>query len=106
MRWYKKLYLGTDAKKSKYKIIGKVRTRKFQIDTYLITLSQTEGNLLDIYQANFLLQPRFKKAHVLDDVCVVGIAKGRDEAYDVVERIISDVYSATGGFALKEYYGL
>lgn len=103
MKWYRKLYLGENAKKAKYKIIGRVQTSKFQNDTYLITLASSQGNLLDIYLANFLLQPHFKKAHVLDDICVVGIAKGRDEAFQLVADIVSDVYTDTGGFKLKEY---
>lgn len=106
MKWYRKLYLGENAKKSKYKIIGRVRTSKFQRDTYLITLSPNPGSLLEIYSAVYLLQPYFKKAHVLDNITVLGIARGREEAFQVVEKIISDVYSNTGGFGLKEYYKL
>lgn len=104
MKWYRKLYLGDNAKDAKYKIIGKVRTSKFQMDTYLVTLSNNPDNLLDIYSAKFLLQPHFKDAHILDDIYVIGIAKGRDEAFKVIENIISDVYSNTGGFKLREYY--
>ena len=104
MKWYKKLYMGENAKKSKYKIMGKVRTSRFQRDVYLITLANNPNNLLDIYSANQLLQPHFKKAHVLNDICVIGLARGRDEAFHVVEQIISDVYTNTGEFKLREYY--
>lgn len=104
MKWYRKLYLGDNAKDAKYKIIGKVRTDKFQYDTYLITLSNNPDNLLDIYLANFLLQPHFKKTQVLNNIYVVGIAKGREEAFQVIEKIISEVYSNTGGFKLREYF--
>lgn len=104
MKWYRKLYLGDNAKDAKYKIIGKVRTGKFQMDTYLITLSNNPDNLLDIYSAKFLLQPHFKDTHILDNIYVIGIAKGRDEAFQLIENIISDVYSNTGGFGLREYY--
>ena len=104
MKWYRKLYLGDNAKDEKYRIIGKVRTSKFQIDTYLITLSNNPNNLMDIYSAKFLLQPHFKKAHILDDIYVIGIAKGRDEAFQVIEMIISEVYTKTGEFKLREYY--
>lgn len=103
MKWYRKLYLGDNAKDAKYKIIGKVRTNKFQFDTYLITLSNNPDNLLDIYLANFLLQPHFKKSNFLDDIYVVGIAKGRDEAFRLIEKIIFEVYSNTGEFKLREY---
>jgi len=104
MKWYKKLYLGDNAKDAKYKTIGKVRASKFQFDTYLITLSNNPNNLMDIYLANFLLQPHFKKSHILDDIYVIGIAKGRDESFQLIEKIISEVYSNTGEFKLREYY--
>lgn len=106
MKWYRKLYLGDNAKDAKYKTIGKVRTGKFQNNTYLITLAANPNNLLDIYSANFLLQPDFKKANVTEDVYVIGIAKGKEEAFEVVKNIISDVYTNTGGFEVKKYLGL
>jgi hypothetical protein len=104
MKWYRKLILGDNAKNQKYKIVGKVRTGKFQIDTYLIALPSNPQNLLDIYHANFLLQPHFKKTHVLDNIYVLGIAKGREEAFEVVQGIIAEVYENTGGFQIRKYY--
>jgi hypothetical protein len=104
MKWYRKLYLGENAKKSKYKIFRRVRMNKFSIDTYLITLPSNDENLLDVFQANMLLQPYYKKAD--RDIFVVGIANGKDEAYEVVRDIIDDVYSHTGAFDIKKYLGI
>lgn len=101
MKWYKKLYLGENAARSKYKVFGRIRAGKFCFDTYLIVLSTNPDNLLDIIPADMLLQPYFKKNR--KDIFVVGIADGRDEAFLVVRDIIDDVYSHTGSFDIKSY---
>jgi hypothetical protein len=93
MKWYRKLYLGENAKMN-----------RFSIDTYLITLPSNDENLLDVFQANMLLQPYYKKAD--RDIFVIGIANGKDEAYEVVRDIIDDVYSHTGAFDIKKYLGI
>jgi hypothetical protein len=77
---------------------------RFSLDTYLITLPSNDENLLDVFQANILLQPYYKKAD--RDIFVVGIANGKDEAYEVVRDIIDDVYSHTGAFDIKKYLGI
>ena len=33
MKWYKKLYLGDNAKEAKYKIFGKIRQNRFTFNT-------------------------------------------------------------------------
>ncbi len=105
MRWYKKLYVGDNAKNSKFKIMRKIKTRSLQVDTYLITLATNPENLLDIISTNLLLQPYYKKRYVRDKICVVGMAKGYDEALEVTRCIIDDVYNSTGGFDIKRYLG-
>lgn len=100
MRWYRRLFVGETAKKDKYKIIGKLRLRRPQIDAYIITLASNSANLLDIYPANQLLFPYFRK----QDYFIVGIARGYEEAAELAFRIIVSVYKATGSFAVKEYF--
>ena len=52
-----------------------------------------------------LLQPHFKNKNVNEEMYVVGLAKGRDEALNLVRDIIDEVYNATGGFDIREYLG-
>ena len=52
MKWYRNLYLGEGAKQAKYKMFGRIRRGRFQLDTYLITLSDNPDNLLDMFSAN------------------------------------------------------
>lgn len=103
VKWYRKLYMGENASKSKYKVFGRVISSRFSHDTFLITLSSNPVNLLDVISANTLLQPHFKKKKNLEKLYVVGIAKGKDEALSVVRDIIDDVYSDRGDFKIREY---
>ena len=64
MKWYRKLYIGENAKKDKYKVFGHIRKNRFCADTLLITLASNTCNILDIYSANMLLQPHFKNKNV------------------------------------------
>lgn len=101
MKWYRKLYLGESAARSKYKVFGRIRSNKFSYDTYLITLPSDTDNLLDIIPAAMLLQPYLKKHK--SEIYVVGLADGKDEAFMVVRDIIDDVYSNTGAFDIRGY---
>lgn len=103
MKWYRKLYLGENAKKEKYKMFGRICKNRFQADTFLIVLPQASDNLLEIISANYLLQPFFKKKAVSDNIYVVGLAKGRDEAFELVRVIIDEVHSKTGAFDIRGY---
>lgn len=103
MRWYKKLYLGEVAAKTKYKIFGRIRRSVFTNDTFLIVLSENNHNLLDIISANTLKQPYYKKKGNLDRIYVVGLAVGHNEALEVVRNIIDELYTSTGGFDIRGY---
>ena len=65
MKWYKGLYMGDEARKAKYKILGRVVKKKLSFDTYLITLPSNPSNILDVYSANVLLQPHLKEKRFL-----------------------------------------
>ena len=36
---------------------------------------------------------------------IVGIASGYEEAIELVQRIVEDIYRETGGFRVREYFG-
>ena len=105
MKWYRNLYLGEGAKQSKYKMFGRIRRGRFQLDTYLITLSDNPDNLLDMFSANVLKQPYFKKQKGIHarEIYVVGLAKGYVEGLEVITAIIDDVYQQTGAFDIPGY---
>lgn len=99
MKWYKKLYVGDIAREKKHTMIGKIRFRRFQRDAYLITLPSNGNNLLDIYPSYVLLQ----KAYKGQELFVVGLACGYEEALEVTRRVVEDVYQNTGGFDVRAF---
>lgn len=99
MKWYKNLYVGSQAFEKRRKIIWKTGHRKLQHNVFLLTLPSNEKNQLDIISANLLLQPYFKKR----DVAIVGIAIGKDEAVELLIQLVQDVYVETGQASIREY---
>ncbi len=88
MRYYKHLYLAEGIKK-KEKIIRKLEEKKLQMNIHVITLARNEKNQLEIYNSMVFLQPDFP----YDDFLVVGLAKGYEDAVEMVEEIVWEVYN-------------
>lgn len=95
MRWYRNLYVGTNAAPHIGEIQRKAASGKLMAGVYYITKASVPGNLLDIFHNGMLKQEYFSRAQCTD---VIGVAKGRMEAYRLAERIIWEVYQKTGGF--------
>lgn len=62
------------------------------VSIYFITLASNRENLFDIFHAAHLKQPAFYK----QDLYVVGIASGYEEALELIQRMIDDIYRKTG----------
>lgn len=101
MQWAENLYLTDKTAKKKDKIIRKANRGMGMVSIYLITLASNPENLFDIFHAAHLKQPAFYK----QDLFVVGIASGYEEALELVRRMVEDIYRKTGGFAVREYFG-
>ena len=98
MRYYKHLYLAEGIRK-KEKVIRKLEKNQLQMNIHIITLSQNEEDQLEIYNSMILLQPEFPH----DDFFVVGIAKGYEDAVEIVEEIAQEVYNKTKGADIRSY---
>ena len=98
MRYYKHLYLAEGIKK-KEKIIRKLEEKKLQMNIHVITLARNEKNQLEIYNSMVFLQPDFP----YDDFLVVGLAKGYEDAVEMVEEIAQEVYNKTRGADIRSY---
>lgn len=101
MQWAENLYLTDKTEKKKDKIIRKANRGMGMVSIYLITLASNPENLFDIFHAAHLKQPAFYK----QDLFVVGIASDYEEALELVQRMVEDIYRKTGGFAVREYFG-
>lgn len=98
MRYYKYLYLA-DGIRKKDKIIQRLEDKKLQLNIHVVTLARNEKNQLEIYNSMVLRQPDFPYV----DFFVVGIAKGYEDAVEMVEEIAQEVYNKTRGADIRSY---
>ena len=98
LRWQKQLYTGEKVKEP-HKIRRKIEAGKFVPGIYLLTLSENPANVMEIIPAAMLLQ----RSYVGICPAIIGMAKGKDEAMELVRSIIEEVYGATGSFSVSEY---
>lgn len=99
MRFYQHLYMGEQAAGKRFQILQGLRKRSVQPDIYVITLASGGNNLLDIYSCHEFRRP-WREA---EDLLVVGIAVGHEEACELAGKIVSQVYRKTGGFQVRQY---
>lgn len=99
MTWHENLYVGESIVHKTNKIKWKICHNAGQLSVYVITLASNEQNLLDIIPAQELMQKGYPK----QDLYVVGLAKGYEEAVEVAASIVDEVYQATGTFGVRSY---
>ena len=99
MKYYKYLYLDENLEKKKDKVIEKLEKNKFQMNIYLILLSGTGTYNLEIMNSALLLQPDYPK----EELTVAGIAKSYEDALELVEKIVQEVYDKTNDALIREY---
>lgn len=99
MRYYKNLYMQEELRKKQHKIIKKLETKKFQINIFLIALSVSTKNHLEIVNSMLLLQ----KDYPQEDYLVVGLAKSHEDALELVENLTQEVYDNTKGADIRSY---
>lgn len=99
MTYYRELLLGEGLEKKKEKLVRKLNQGKILLDTYVIILSPNDKNQLEIMDCVLLL-PRIKRK---EEVFIVGIAKGHEEAIDLVAEFTRQVYDETKGADIRSY---
>ncbi len=75
---------------------------KIKAGIFLITLPLVDDGILEIYWYPELLQTAYKC--IDQEVTVVGIAKSREDAFSLVERIVKDVGLNEGKLSLIDYF--
>lgn len=99
LKWHKNYYKGTTVKN-----VTGIRLKLIQgkpvPGIYLITLSENPHNLLEIVPALTLIQETAAR------MCpeIIGIAKGKEEAMELIQEMVQTVYKETGSFNIKEYW--
>lgn len=95
-----KLYLGEGIKGQKLdKIKRKLIDKPLLAGVYILVLSHNPVDQLEILDSKLLIQ-RFYERH---ELYVVGIAKDREEALNLVEQIAQECLDSRGDCKLKEY---
>ena len=99
MDWYYDLYLGEKIAKKKNKLIYKIKDGKFTPSTYVIALPRNRRDILETFPAEILKQKYYKK----ENVFVVGLAKGNEEANQVMLEIIQECWRETDTVNVRDF---
>lgn len=98
--YHSKLYWGESIKeKNKDKLLKKLEKHPVISGLFVIAISESTHDQLDIYNANILIQKYFQT----NPPTVVGIAKSYDESILVVQQILEECLQKTGNCNIKEY---
>ena len=94
MKWYPYLYVGEGASKKKNKIIRKLKIGAGMIDVWVITEAANGEDQLDILSSAWLRRKL---------PMIYGIAKGYEEAVDLVVQMAEETYRETGNGDILRY---
>lgn len=100
MKWYNALWIGPNAAKKKSKIISSVERREHVPGIWLITLAENPAEALDIIPTNILTN----KFYLSYDFYILGIASGKQEAFELVEKMVDYIYRETGTLDIRDYF--
>ena len=99
LNWYPSLYLGESVKHKSRQLRFQLNRRKPVKDIWLITLASNGRDALDLVSSTYLIQPLFAEQLPM----VIGLAKGRAEAIDVVTEMTEACYAETGDADLRSW---
>ena len=100
MEWYQGLYTDDKCAGKTSKLKDKIEAGRYPLNLYLITLSINPQNELEILPAGELKFPYYRRNCPL----IIGMARGKDRAFEVLEQIVQQVYDSTGDVRLREYF--
>lgn len=100
LKWLSYYRVGENIKNPE-RIRRKIESGKAVPEVWLLTLSDNPGNILEMFPAVLMVQEPFAR------LCppIIGMTKGKKAAVQMAVEIITEVYGATGGFDVREYFG-
>ncbi len=99
MEFYRDLYVTESIKPRKEKILLKLKQKKYPPGIFLLTVPSGGDGQLEFFSSALLRQELLKD----ENLFVVGIAAGYDDAVYLVEEITAEVYWQTGGGDLRAW---
>lgn len=100
MKWYDALWIGPQAARRKGRIISSIKQRKHVPGIWLIALAENPSEVLDIIPSDMLVKPSYP----LENLYILGIASGKQEAFELVEKMVDYIYRETGTLNIREYF--
>ncbi|MEG1292355.1 MAG: hypothetical protein RSD28_08680 [Lachnospiraceae bacterium] len=100
MNWYKDFYAGESITAQKDKIKWKILHHAGQLNIFVIAVGSNPAALLEIIPSSQLLQ----KYYPHEELLVIGIEKGYDNAMKLAGSIVMELYQKTGEFQVREYF--
>lgn len=100
MKWYKEIYLENVSKRKINKIRFRLKHNVLLPSIYIVSLSLSETEQLDIIPAKELLQ----KAYPKNRLCIVGIAKNREDSFRLIQRIVEDVFQKDKTVNIRKFF--
>lgn len=102
LKFRKNLLVGESIKEKYQKLVPRLEKGKLvKKGITLITYAINGEDLFDLIPANEMKFPLRKK----QEFYVLGIAGSREEAVELAQTLIMEVYSETGGFDVRAYFG-
>lgn len=98
MKWHTLLYFGESAAKKRQKIVRELEQKKYSFGVFVIILSTNGKDLFDIIPSYLLQKENYQ------DMPILGVAVTKEEAYEVCEKMILDVYDRTGDYDVRSYF--
>lgn len=92
IRFSKKMYVTEEIENKLTRVKWKLKTGAGLVNTYVITLSESESDLFNIYSAWMFKQRVFRKCNHY----VVGIAHNEKSAMELVQRMVMECFEEDG----------
>ena len=99
MQFMGDLYVGESISSNEYKLVEKVHKGQIVPNLYLITLSSSQDNMLELIPEWEALQKGYPK----EVLKVVGIANGKKEAINMVQIILKESLLETGSADVRAF---
>lgn len=102
IQFHKKLYSDKLSNHKLSVLRKKIEKGTPKLNLFLVTLPIGSQGLLEVYWYPELLQSHYRKMDV--SLMVVGIAKSREQAFDLVSQIVNDAGVCKGNIPINDLF--
>lgn len=99
MKWCRDVYVTESVADKKRKILHKLKNGKLQLNVYAIVLPLGNDGIMEIYPSYIFLQKIYRR----QPICVIGLASGRGDAYELAGKIAMECYNKNGDFNIRKF---